>query len=240
MELKIVLFVLAGALLGLVSDRLAARWPRRQRDGDDEAEADAVLPIGEEMDPASSLDVERPFPRPVDWRTPTMVFGGALAFGALGARWNEPRDLLILGAYFTVLTLLMANDLDRRVLPDVLTLPMIPIALVLVIAGLDPLLQGKDFALPSAFIAAVGAPLVLAGTSLVLRGGIGMGDLKLAVTLGLMSGITRLFTGFLLASAASSVLLVALLASRRLSLKSAIPFGPVLIAGAFVAALLPA
>jgi prepilin signal peptidase PulO-like enzyme (type II secretory pathway) len=36
------------------------------------------------------------------------------------------------------------------------------------------------------------------------------------------------------------VLLVALLVSRRLSLRQAVPFGPVLIAGGFAAALLPA
>lgn len=232
MTLQILLVALAGALLGLAADRIASRWPSHRRQADE-------VPGEPELPGRWAPGTERT-PRSLDWRTPTMMVVGALAFGALAARWTEPRDLLILGGWFAALTVLMATDLDQRILPDAITLPMIPIALVLVLAGIDPLLEGKDLALLSSLVAALGAPIVLAGMSLVLSGGIGIGDLKLAVSLGLMSGISRLFVGFLAASAASSILLVALLVSRRLSLKSPIPFGLVLIAAGFVAALLPA
>jgi len=45
--------------------------------------------------------------------------------------------------------------------------------------------------------------------------------------------------GFLVASLLSAILLIALIGLRRLTLRSAIPFGPILIAGGIVATLLP-
>ncbi|HYI21426.1 MAG TPA: hypothetical protein VEX62_02215, partial [Candidatus Limnocylindrales bacterium] len=72
----------------------------------------------------------------------------------------------------------------------------------------------------------------------ILHGELGGGDLKLAVSIGLMSGVAALVFGLLVASIGFSVVLIALMVMRRLSLKSAVPFGPVLILGAFAAVLL--
>lgn len=200
-----------GALLGIVADRIAARWP---------AHEDGRV-------------------RPFDWRTPVLVLTGAIAFGALALRWPEPWQLAVLGTYFALLLVLMAIDLDQRLLPDLLTLPLIPVAAVLVLAGLDPLLAGKGLPVVSALAAAVGAPIFLLVSNALLKGGLGGGDVKLSVGLGLMSGVSRLFSGLIVASAASSVLLIALLLSKRLTLRTAIPFGPILIVGGMIAALLP-
>jgi hypothetical protein len=49
--------------------------------------------------------------------------------------------------------------------------------------------------------------------------------------------VSRLFVGLLFASIGFSVVLLVLIGLRRLSLKSAVPFGPVLIFAALVAAL---
>jgi leader peptidase (prepilin peptidase)/N-methyltransferase len=145
----------------------------------------------------------------------------------------------VLGVYFAALVVLLATDLDQKLLPDLITLPLMGYALVVVLLGLDPMLRSKDLALVSALGAAIGAPLVLAVTDRLLRGALGMGDLKLAVSLGLMSGASKLFVGILLASAASSVVLLALMVAGRLGLRSAIPFGPILIAAGIIGALLP-
>lgn len=237
MDLRIASFVLVGAVLGLVADRLSARWPsHRPPTGETDVEADGSLTTSEPTTPGAPASPD-PAPRGLDWRTPTMIVVGAVAFGALAARWTDPRDVLILGLYFAALVVLMATDLDQRLLPDLITLPMIPIALVLVLLNIDPLLQGKELGLVSAVLAGLGAPAILIATNLALKGGLGVGDLKLAVSLGLMSGVTRFIVGFLIASAASSVLLIALIASRRIGRRTAIPFGPVLIAGGMIAAL---
>lgn len=168
-----------------------------------------------------------------------MTAGGAIAFGALAARWPDPRDLAVLALYAGALIVLMATDLDQKLLPDLLTLPLIGYALLVLVLGWNPLLAGKDLGVPSALIAAIGAPALLLVTDRILGGALGMGDVKLSVSLGLMAGITLLVGGFLIASVLSAAVLLLLIGLRRLSLRSAIPFGPILIAGGIVAMLLP-
>jgi leader peptidase (prepilin peptidase)/N-methyltransferase len=199
---------LAGALIGLAADRLAARWP---------AHADGHV-------------------RAVDWRTAALVVGATIAFGALPLRWQEPRDLVILALWFAVLIMLAGTDLDQRLLPDLITLPLIPVVLLLVLSGWAPLLADKSQPLLSAAVAGIGAPLFLVVTSAIFRGGLAMGDVKLAVSLGLMSGVVRLVGGFLLASIGGAVILLTLLATRRIGRRTYIPFGPILIAGGICAA----
>ena len=118
-----------------------------------------------------------------------------MALGAVPVRYTEPRDLVIVGAWFLVLLLLAATDLDQKLLPDLLTLPLIPITLVLVVVGWDPVLASKDLALLSAVVAGLGAPALLVASSAILGGGLGAGDVKLAVSLGLMAGIVQLIAG---------------------------------------------
>ena len=201
----------SGLMLGAFADRLAARWPDH-RGG----------------------DVRR-----VDWRTAAVALSAGAAFAALLARWSEPRDLLVLGSSLCALMVLLATDLDQRLLPDLITFPLMGYSAIVLLLGWDPLLSGKELGVASGLVAGVAAPALLLVSERLLRGGLGMGDVKLAVSLGLMCGISRLFAGFLLASALSSVLLVALILTRRIGLRSAIPFGPTLIAAGVIAMLLP-
>lgn len=200
-----------GALFGLAADWLSTRWPEHEP------------------------DYRRRWP---DWRTAAMtLIGGAVAAG-LVTRWSEPRDLVILGIYCAALLVLLATDLDQRLLPDLLTLPLIAFAGAVLVLGWSPLLAGLSLGAISGIIAGIAAPVLLFVTDRLLRGELGAGDLKLAVSIGLMSGVTRLFFGILIASVAFSVVLLALMAARRLGLKSAVPFGPVLILGAFIAVVI--
>lgn len=205
------IFAASGAVFGTLADRLSARWPSHT-DGSS---------------------------RSIDWRTVAVLASGLLAFAALVMRWPEPRDQLVLGIYFAALIVLLATDLDQKLLPDLLTLPLIGYALVVLLLGWNPLLAGKELGAISGIAAGIGAPVVLVLTNRLFGGGLGMGDVKLAVSLGLMFGISHLVAGFLLASIGSSVLLVILIAARRLSLRSPIPFGPILIAAGILAGVLP-
>ncbi len=206
----VLLAAAVGALLGVLADRISARWPAQP-------------------------GVPR---RAAGGRTLLLALVGALAFGALAARWPEPQDQVLLGAWSAALLVLLATDLEQKLLPDAITLPLIPLTLVAVLAGVDPLLADKGQGLASALLAGIGAPVLLLVTDRLLRGALGFGDVKLAVSLGLFLGVSRLVAGFIVASAASAFVLLALIAARRLTLRSAIPFGPILIAGAWVGALL--
>jgi leader peptidase (prepilin peptidase) / N-methyltransferase len=134
---------------------------------------------------------------------------------------------------------LLATDLDQKLLPDVVTLPLAGFAVAMLALGWNPMLAGKDLAWFTAIAAGVGAPVLLLLTDRLFGGGLGMGDVKLAAGLGLMCGITRFIGGFLVASVVAAVLLIALIALRRITLRSAIPFGPVLVGAGILAALLP-
>lgn len=200
---------IVGALLGLVADRLCTHWPSHE--------------------PGYR-------PRPLDWRTGVLVITGALVGAGLVVRWAaDPRDLTILAVYAAVLLVLLACDLDQRILPDLLTLPLIVFTGVVLLRGWSPLLAGRELGVVSGIAAGIGAPVILWLSDRILHGDLGAGDLKLAVGIGFMSGISQLIIGLLAASISFSILLLVLIGLRRLSLKSAVPFGPVLVFGAFLA-----
>lgn len=206
---------LGGAFFGLGADRLSARWPSHD---------DGLV-------------------RGLDWRTVVVIVGGALSFGALAATWTEPADLVVLGIYVAALIVLLATDLDQRLLPDLITLPLIVYAAAVTLAGLNPVLDGKTQLLVAdgdlaAILGAILAPGLLAFSDRVFKGALGMGDLKLAVSLGLLFGVTQLFTGFLLATIGFAAVVLVLVATRRVSLKTAIPFGPALIGAGVLAAII--
>ena len=64
-----------------------------------------------------------------------------------------------------------------------------------------------------------------------------MGDLYLVAPLGLLLGWPAIFLAIFLAALISSLTSIALLVSRRVGLKSYIPFGPFLVAGAVLTLL---
>jgi len=199
---------LAGAAWGVASDRIAARWP---------AHDDGSV-------------------RPADWRTAVVLIVGGAAFGALGARFGGGTTTVLLGLYFLALVLLLATDLDQRLLPDVITLPLIPLALLAAVAGLDPLVAGE---LPLALVVAIALPAALFVLSIPFgSGAIGIGDLKLLVSVGLVAGMGRAVIGVVSGALLAGLVVALLLAIRRVSLHSYIPFGPFLIVGAMWGILL--
>jgi leader peptidase (prepilin peptidase)/N-methyltransferase len=197
-----VLLAVAGAAWGFVADRIAARWP---------AHDDGSV-------------------RAIDWRTPVVVAVGAVALGGLTLRFTDPVAVLVFGVYLVVLVLLLATDLDQRLLPDVFTLPAIPLAFLFSFSGLNPLLpQG----LLTATVVAILVPLGLWVVSIPFgRGAIGQGDLKLLVSVGIIAGVARLVYGVIYGALLAGVVLVVLLALKRISLRTFVPYGPFLIIGA--------
>jgi leader peptidase (prepilin peptidase)/N-methyltransferase len=224
---------LAGAAWGVIADRISVRWP-------DHAEGFAAG-------------------RSVGWRTFVVAGFGALALGMLPGRagvglpldgglpfggellsstvldsgpvrFGPGFELAIFGAYVLVLTLLLAIDLDQRLLPDVFTLPMIPLAFLFALSGRNPFVG--DAVLP-AMVAALAIPAVLYLPSLAFgAGAFGLGDVKLLVTVGLMSGAYRAAVGVMAGLLLAGVVIVILLVARRITLKTYIPFGPFLVIGA--------
>ena len=201
----------SGFVLGLAADRLATRWPEH--------------------------DEEHPPGRSVDWRTAVVALVGALALGLLPQRFgSDPLAFAIFGAWFVTLIVGLATDLDQRILPDLLTLPVIPVALVYALSGANPLV-GQE--LVPALLAAVAIPAVLYLPSIPFgAGAFGLGDVKLLIGVGLLAGGSRALGSVFIALLVAGLVLVVLLAARRIGRRSYIPFGPFFIAGALWAVLL--
>ena len=209
-ELSIAVAAVLGLAWGLGSDRLAARWP---------AHADGAI-------------------RPIDWRTPVVAGIGAAAGGLLVWRFAaEPLSLAVVGLVVLGVVVLFATDLDQRLLPDLLTLPLIPYALVLFALGIDPYVHAPSELLVAA-ISAVILPLGMYLLSLPFGpGAIGMGDLKLLAGFGLLAGAWRLVAALVFGAVVAAVVILVLVAFRQITLKSYVPYGPFLILGCLWALL---
>ena len=202
---------LAGLAWGVVADRISARWP---------AHEDGSV-------------------RKVDWRTVGVAVLGAVAMAVAPVRFADPGERLLFGAFFAACVLLMATDLDQRIMPNVITLPLIVLGAVALAWGGDSLVSRSS--LLSSVVGAVAVPAVLYVASMPFGdGAFGEADVKFLVAAGLLTGFIRIVLSVFAAAMIAGVAIVALLATRRATLKSYIPFGPFLIMGVVWAVLLPA
>jgi len=170
------------------------------------------------------------------------VITGAL-FGAVTWVWGLDPLLPALLVLTWSLVVATAIDLEHRIIPNRLTfrLPVILLPLVVFAAAMD----GAWSDLVRGVIAAIAVPGVMFALSelfRLLRGqaGIGMGDIKLAISLGLVLGYLGglELVVFAYATIISAVLIaVVLLLAGRAKLASRIPFGPYLAAGTMIVIL---
>ncbi|MHB1538372.1 MAG: prepilin peptidase [Solirubrobacteraceae bacterium] len=131
-------------------------------------------------------------------------------------------------ALVALLVPLALIDAEHRVLPNAITLPGCVLAVVLGLA-LDP--AGE----PARLVAGVGVGGLLLVVAVAKPGGMGMGDVKLGLMLGLFLGgavIPALLVALVGGVVAGGVLVarVGVAAGRR----TAVPFGPFLALGALV------
>lgn len=164
----------------------------------------------------------------ISWRYPAIeLVSGGLAAAAILTFGPTFEGL---AAMILVLTLVpvVVIDLEHKLIPDVIVLPAAAAALALAIAE-----QPDRWWVPT--IAAVGASVFLLVLALVYPGGMGLGDVKLALLLGAVLGasvVPALAVAFFAGALLGAVLLVRMGKQAR---KMAIPFGPFLAAGALVA-----
>ena len=155
----------------------------------------------------------------IELATALLLVGCVLAFGLT-------TKAAAAGIACAALVVVTATDLERRIVPNRVVLPAAVAVLVL---------QTVSHPSPEWAIGAVGAAGFLFLAALAYPGGMGMGDVKLALLIGALLGVTTpvgLMLGLLLAFVPSVVLFVRHGARAR---KLGIPFAPFLAAGAVVA-----
>ncbi len=175
---------------------------------------------------------------PISRRYPLVELATAAVFAAMAAAIGLDAALpafLYLAAIGVALWMI---DIDVKRLPDAIVLPSYAVGIVLL--GIAALATGRWDDLVRALIGMV----ALYGFYFVLAfaypAGMGFGDVKLAGVLGLYLGwlgwaelVVGGFLGFLLGGLVG----LGLLMTRRAGRKSQIPFGPYMLAGAFISIL---
>lgn len=176
--------------------------------------------------PPDEASNRRPGWRTLAWAVVAGGAGWGIAARSTLPLWATAVHLLVLA----LLLVLAATDLEQRRLPHLVLDPLILIAIAFV--PFNPSVTPLDALLGAA--AAVG---FLGLLGLIVRGGVAMGDLYLVAPLGLLLGWPAIFLAVFVAALISSVTSIVLLVSKRVGLKSYIPFGPFLVAGAVITLL---
>jgi leader peptidase (prepilin peptidase) / N-methyltransferase len=163
---------------------------------------------------------------PIPWRYPLVEGVTALLVTGCVLRFGLTADALVAAFFCAVLVAISATDVEHRIIPNRIVLP----AAVVVLVANTMLQPSLEWAL-----AGVGAALFLFLAALAYPGGMGMGDVKLALLLGFALG--RTVPVALLVGMISALLPAVVLYARHGSAarKMRIPFGPFLAFGGVVA-----
>jgi leader peptidase (prepilin peptidase)/N-methyltransferase len=169
---------------------------------------------------------------PISWRYP---LGEALTAALFaGVALMDGLDWILLPHLLFVSTLVLVSqvDLEIRIIPDVVILPVAAVGVPLMILIAD----GPWWEWPVAGLGAAGFLFLISEVYFRVRHveGMGFGDVKLALCMGIYLGaavIPALFIGFI----GGAIIGVAIVAASKGDGKTAIPFGPFLAAGAVVA-----
>lgn len=188
---------------------------------------------------------------PISVRYPLVELGTGLAFGVVTWKWISVMPigtaqgglasagaivLLVAFLYLAAITVTLALiDLEHHRLPDSIVLPSYVVAGVLLAAS--ALLTQNYAAMLGAAIGGAAMFLFYFVLAFISPRGMGMGDVKLAGVLGLYLGyigwgalLVGSFGAFVLGGLFSIVLLVL----RKAGRKSSIPFGPWMLASAWI------
>jgi len=162
----------------------------------------------------------------IAWKYPVVELTTALLVSACFLRFGLSARAVVAASFCAVLVAVTVTDLERRVIPNRIVLPAAAVILAAQTA-LQPSLEWVA--------AALGCSLFLFAAALAYPGGMGVGDVKLALLLGAALGRTgpvALMAGMLAALVPAIVLLAR---HGRAGRKIAIPFGPFLALGGVLA-----
>jgi leader peptidase (prepilin peptidase) / N-methyltransferase len=156
--------------------------------------------------------------------------GTALLFGWTWLRYGWGVELWLAVGYGCLLLVVAVIDLEHHRILNRLSYP--GIAAALLILPWSPFHRPVGLLLGG--LVAGGMLLLIA---LAAPAGMGLGDIKLGVLIGLIVGFPEAALAVMLAFVLGGTIMGGLLLARRVRRKTPVPFGPFLAAGGFVALL---
>jgi prepilin signal peptidase PulO-like enzyme (type II secretory pathway) len=177
--------------------------------------------------------------------------GTGLLFAYLVFRYGLTWELSLTIFYSLLLLIVLVTDIEKMLIPNAVTYPGFLMVLLLSAAIMALHFRPPwSFLLPvtgsfewlnsylwNAIVGSLAGFLLLLLVVVVSRGGMALGDVKLAALIGLMLGFPMVLVGLFVAVIAGGLAAVVLLIAKRKGKKDPIPFGPFLCIGAMVAML---
>lgn len=169
---------------------------------------------------------------------PRRVLWVEIATGAVFAflywHYGPGAELAVLAFYFGLFIVLLVIDLEHRLILNKVVYPSSLLALAAsiflsqleVVPGIAGAAAGGAIGLGLFFLVA-----------LIARGGMGLGDVKMAALIGLIVGFPLVFVALFLAVISGGVVASVLMMVKAKSRKQGIPFGPFLSLGAMATLL---
>ncbi|AGA69872.1 type 4 prepilin peptidase 1 [Desulfitobacterium dichloroeliminans LMG P-21439] len=166
----------------------------------------------------------------ISWRYPLLeLLNGVLYFFAT---WQDNTGSilqLVINFYFlSTLLVLAAIDWDTFRLPDLFTLPLLVIGIVVGFASPHGLSGWES----------LGTALGVGGVFWLIAWsypqGMGFGDVKLIAGLGAFFGVPEIFIAIFIASFVGSIVGLAMISFQMRTFRDQIPFGPYLVLGAWI------
>jgi leader peptidase (prepilin peptidase)/N-methyltransferase len=156
--------------------------------------------------------------------------GTGLLFFLTWHQYGQSWQTALFSLYGCSLMMMGGIDYEKQMIPNLLVFPSIGLALIMIpvfhLSNPWMMLAGGLLGFGALFLIAVIAP-----------GAMGMGDVKLAIFLGLILGFPEIVLALFLAFVIGGLISGLLLALNKLGKKDTIAFGPFLGLGGFIALL---
>lgn len=163
-------------------------------------------------------------------RLPLVEGSTGLMFFLLWQIYGPGRELMLASLYGAILIVISGIDLEHQLIPNRLVYPASLVALAMAFV------RPGEAAWKALGGGAVGLGLLWL-IALLFRGGMGMGDVKLAGLVGLILGVPAVLLALLMAFTLGGATGGALLLAGRKGRRDPLPFGPFLAAAALATML---
>lgn len=164
---------------------------------------------------------------PISWRYPVVEFLNGTGYFFILWRFGLTTEAVIYSLLFSALVVITFIDLDHQIIPDLITLPGIPIGFLLASTVLP---AGVKNSLVGILLG--GGLLYL--VAFVSRGGMGGGDIKLMAMVGAFLGWKAVLLTIFIGSLLGSIVGIFLMVFKGKGRKHPVPFGPFLSLGTIV------
>jgi len=183
----------------------------------------AVLPVASTGQPAPASPGRRR----------AVVVAALLAASFFWAAWRHGLSLVavVLSLYALIFVIIACIDIDRHLILNRVLGPaaLLALAASFVVPAITPV---------HALAGGVIGFIIMLIPALIMRGGLGEGDVKLAGFLGLATGYPAVLTALAAGIILGGVVTGMLLAAGRIGRRQFLPYGPFLLAGAAIVVLL--